>query len=236
MPIVNPTNSQILYPTPKKSYNSDFFMILDHECINLKGTYYSDTDSTAAKIVKIFAKSIIIIFISAVKIILVVTLITPIVLASLSAYHNREITSGNKNLNRKALAFVKASEAHMSLGNVLTAVDEQSNQSNIIEVNNYAKVNMVKNRVKLIQDKAKIHQNLIDAATAWGHIIREKARILNGYLFFNREEFLTYAVQSLVDKGHPTRTNINYINATHALSDNLYPDEEWARVWHSIIA
>ncbi len=219
--------SQLLYPKPKSSYNSDFFTRFDHQFIGLKKTYHSN-DRVAAKIVKIFAKSVIIILLTTVKAILFVTVITPLVLAFVSVHQNRDITSANKDLKSKALAFVKASEAHMSFGNVKMAATELSNQSAIISVNDPTDPQALRNTIQSCQDIAALHYNLIVTAKAWREIILDKCTLLtNMNTAFKEEkgisnmEFIKYAVQDLLAQGCSFSKNINDTNAYLAMVDSL---------------
>ncbi len=223
---------KMLYPEPKKSYNSRFFGCGYH-LTDIKETY-SGSDKKIVKIFKIFAKLFAMLLVNSLKLVLAVTIITPLVFTFVSIYQNRKITTGNKDLNRKAIAFVKASEAHMSLGNVKYAVEEQSNQSQVMNGYDTTNRHALKNTIQYCHDKTILHHNLIVTAKAWGDVVNE--RLANQPDIspldrgdrspFVKNEFFEYAAKTLSDKGSPQHLNINSVNATLALTEDLIVSTE----------
>ncbi len=213
---------EILYPEPKKSYNSRFFGCGYH-LTDIKETY-SGSDKKIVKIFKIFAKLFAMLLVNSLKLVIAVTIITPLVFTFVSIYQNRKITTGNKDLNRKAIAFVKASEAHMSLGNVQHAVEEQSNQSQVMNGYDTTNRHALKNTIQYCHDRAILHHNLIVTAKAWGDVVKNKAN--KTWQGFDKNEFFEYAAKTLSDKGSPQHLNINSVNATLALTEDLIVSTE----------
>ncbi len=78
----------------KKSYHLAFFTRLDHGCINFKKSYHAKTDDTwkggmTAKVIVVISKTVVITALTLLKVLLIITLITPIALKCLSIYKNR---------------------------------------------------------------------------------------------------------------------------------------------------
>ncbi len=212
----NEMYSQILYPKLMNSCNTDFFTRFDYQFISLK-----DTDGQMAKIGKKSAKLIIILLITTGKIILAVTIITPLVLIAVSFYQNKENNDCNKDFIRKSIALVKASEAHMSLGNVKMAVGYQSDQSKMELINVCSNAHSLRNTIRSFQDRSTLHHNLIVAAEAWRDLVIKKASENTNCISFDKNEFFEYAVQSLVAQGHADQANINSVNANLSLTEDL---------------
>ncbi len=213
---------EILYPEPKKSYNSRFFGCGYH-LTDIKETY-SKSDKRIVKIFKIFAKLFAMLLVNSLKLVIAVTIITPLVFTFVSIYQKRKITTGNKDLNRKAIALVKASEAHMSLGNVQHAVEEQSVQSEVMDGYDTTHCYALKNTIQYCQDRAILHHNLIVTAKAWGDVVKKRladSPEKEGQGHFAKTEFIEYAVKTLSDQGLPKNLNINSVNATLALTEDL---------------
>ncbi len=212
----------ILHPKLGKSYLIPFLTTLDHDFIGLKETYSRGCDGTwtgiALKVVKIFSKFIVTVIVVVVKFTLTVTVITPLVLLGISRYQNRKIINSNQYFEKTAVAFMKASEAHISLGNLITA-DEQTRTITVLPIN-YSQKNAVKTNVKTAQIKAKIHQELLDTSYAWSALIQDKSRHLDTST--NKEErvnFFKCAVQDIVLRGAPSKFNINVTNARIAFAE-----------------
>ncbi len=213
--------SEILNPTPKISYNYQFFTTLHYTFTDIKETY-SGSDKKIVKIFKIFAKLCVMLLVGSIKLLIAVTIITPLVFEAVSIYKNRKITTGNKDLKRKAIAFVKASEAHQSLGNVTTAVKELSNQCDVMTIDDPTKRHALRNITHFYQDKARIHYNLMVTAQSWGDIVKARSEsLLCNDQLFDKKEFFEYAVKTLIAQGHINRMNINQMNATLSLRKDL---------------
>ncbi len=235
MPFIRPIDNQALYsevlhPTPKKSYNSKFFKTLDYEFIDLKGTCNSTddsllyTDKKVRTVFLIFIKLVAIISLTAIKAVLVLTIITPLVLEIVSVYQNRKITANNKDLKRKAIAFVKASEAHISLGNAKDAYNALMHQDKVMNIKDSTNPNALRNSIKCYQDQATLHYNLVVTSKEWGDIIKNRSNVGNeeGNVLFDQHEFFKYATQTLVNQGHTDKMNMNQINAEIVLWADPY--------------
>ncbi len=218
---------QILYPTQKSSYNSKFFLECGYKFSDITKTY-SGTEKKVVKIFKVFAILFAMLLVNLVKLVVAVTIITPLVFTFVNLYQNRNITAGNKDLNRKAIALVKASEEHLSLGHVTTALEELSSQSQVIQIKGHTNPQALKNTVHNCHDKATLHHNLIVTARAWKDVV--ESRLLRSSFYednnrvssqFDKNEFIEYAVKTLSYQGHPEIMNMNAVNARIALTDGL---------------
>ncbi len=139
-----------------------------------------------------------------------------------SAYQNRKITSANKDLKKKTIAFVKASEAHMSFGSLETAINNQSYQSEIIRIADHSKPQAIKNAIQSFQDKTALHHHLIVRARAWRKIVVQKSMSVERvWPEFSSDLFYEYAVKTLTDQGCSDKMNINTTNANLSLITEL---------------
>ncbi len=226
--------NEILRPTPQSSFTYKFFTTLDHKCIDVKKTYRG-TEKTVVKIFKISIKIFALLLLNSVKLVLFITIITPLAFEAVSVCQNREITAGNKDLKRRAIALVKASEAYMFLGNVQTAVEEQSNQSQVIDTQDHTTPQAFRNTIHVCQEKARLHHNLMVTAQEWGDIVKDRVGTRPGNRMssdsldqqdvaqhtFDKNEFFAYAVTTLSAQGRSDSMKINALNALNALSAYL---------------
>ncbi len=217
--------NEILRPIPKSSCTYKFFTTLDHKCIDVKKTYRG-TEKTVVKIFKISIKIFVLLLLNSVKLVLFITIITPLAFEAVSVYQNRKVTTGNKDLKRKAIAFVKASEAHFSLGTVQTAVAELSNQSEVMNINDPTTLHALRDTIHLCHDKATLHHNLIVTSNEWRDVVRSRsegfiAKKEDSQAHFDANEFFEYAVTTLSDQGCLERMYINQTNARLALKEDL---------------
>ncbi len=75
-----------------RAYHLDFFTNLDHNCIQFKESFTAQTDGSwkemMLKTIVVLSKGVFIAGLTVVKVVLLLTLITPIALKCLSLYHN----------------------------------------------------------------------------------------------------------------------------------------------------
>ncbi len=212
--------NEILRPTPKSSFTYKFFTTLDHKCIDVKKTYRG-TEKTVVKIFKISIKIFVLLLLNSVKLVLFITIITPLAFEAVSVYQNRKVTTGNKDLKRKAIAFVKASEAHFSLGTVQTAVAELSNQSEVMNINDPTTLHALRDTIRSFHDRSTLHHNLIVTSKEWRDVVRARSNEQNSQHSFDANEFFEYAVTTLSDQGCRESIYINQANARLALKEDL---------------
>ncbi len=129
-------------------------------------------------------------------------------------------------MKRKAIAFVKASEAHFSLGTVQTAVKELSNQSEVMNIHEPTNLHALRDTIHLCQYKATLHHNLMVTAKEWSDVVMNRYNNSSGkkevsYHMFDINGFIKYAVTTLSDQGCSEKMNINQTNANLALSSDL---------------
>ncbi len=83
----------------KKAYHLDFFTNLDHNCIQFKESFTAQTDGSwkemMTKTIVVLSKGLFIAGLTVVKVVLLLTLITPITLKCFSLYDNYKMSQPN---------------------------------------------------------------------------------------------------------------------------------------------
>ncbi len=216
----------LLYPRGSASYHIDFFTTFDYYFIDVIGSYNKDTDGTweggiIVKVIEIFIKCIFIALFTVVKVILFVTVITPLVLKIFSMYHNRSATAASHDFEKKAVAFVKASEAYSSFGCLEDAVNDQANQNKHLLIDCSQK-NAVTSGVKTDQLIDEINQNLLDSNHALRTLVQDRASHLAANAGRKiRLDFFKFVVQDLESKGSRSIVGMNSINAKYAMFESF---------------
>ncbi len=188
-----------------KAYHVDFFTTFDHSIINLKGAYYRKTDDTwmggtTVKVVEVFTKCIITLLITSVKIILFVSIITPLVLKGISVYQNRKSYFAIQDLKKLAIAYSKAAEKYYPIGFICNS-EQYDSLGNLVETHHEQES---QSKIETDQGSGITYQDVIDASNKWADCLQNKAITLpestTGAELLN---FFQVELQNLVFIGTP---------------------------------